>query len=70
MKRKIYTVLDNCYTLQSYLGKTVHKFNKKIKEDYYHLTRLASSQGLVSLSANQIGSELNMFVILTPKKLV
>ena len=70
MKKKIYTILDNCYTLYTCGGKSILKFSKKNKEEYHHLVRLASSSGLPSLSASQIGSDLNMFVILAQRKLL
>lgn len=70
MKRRVYTILDDCYTLVNYSGKPVLKFSKKFKEEFHHLTRIASSEGLASLSASQIGVDLNMFAILQKGKLV
>lgn len=70
MKKKIYTILDNCYTLNNYIGKPVLKFSKKYKEHYHDMAQIASSYGLASLSAGQIGIDINMFIILQKGKLI
>ena len=70
MKRRVYTLLDNCYTLQGCITSAVQKFNKKVKEDYHHMARIASNEGVPSLSAGQIGSDHHMFIMLAPSKLV
>ena len=46
------------------------KFSKKYKEEYHHLARIASSEGLASLSACQIGVDMNMFIVLQKGKLI
>ena len=64
MRKRIYTILDNYHGLLGGLPRLVLKFSKDVKEDYHHLTRIASNAGVPSLSAVQIGSEYRMFVVL------